>query len=334
MSIIPTIFNESLPAYTVVGGREPGADSGISAILLNRGGRHSRRVLFQDFEKNGFDYVISVESARERYDVEELSGRFPFVRFILLPEGISPGEQINLAAAELSGPFFFVLWNDLRFISGGGTARMAERLYLNPGEQRKEGPERSALRRLCTVPLILNSRFETLPTLINPAVMKKSVTTSFSVPRTEGRPSLYAFDGVGVYDRDRFIRLGGFDSSMKSFHWQLMDFGFRSWLWGEEIAATKEIKLFYDGEAPAENNTAEESYLRFYLKNLAPVFRGDYANLPLRKFPAYLFRAGGDPFGAWEDFSEGRRWVRTNMFRFSRDARTLMERWGNGDGEP
>ena len=92
MSTIPTIFNETLPSYTAVGGKERFASTGLSAVLLNRSGRYPSRTFFQELEKAGFDYVISIESSPEHYDIEELSGSFPYVRFILLKQGISRGE--------------------------------------------------------------------------------------------------------------------------------------------------------------------------------------------------------------------------------------------------
>lgn len=334
MSTIPTIFNESLPSYTAVGGNERGASTGLSAVLLNRTGRYPRRTLFQELEKNGFDYIISIESSPERYDVEELSGVFPFVRFILLREPLSPGEQINLAVSELSGPLFFVLWNDLRIMAGGGAGRMADRLILSPEEIKKEGGEKSPCRRLCTIPVMQNSRFETLPTLIVPAVKKKKVKTLLFSPLEDGLPSLYPFDGVGIYDRERFVRLGGFDGTLKNTHWQFMDFGFRAWLWGEEIRSTRQLKISYNGEVPAADNTAGASYRRFYLKNLAPVFRKDYAHLPFRRFPGYLFHSGEDPLAAWEAFSESRRWVNLNRYRWRSDARTITDRWEYLGGSP
>ena len=115
-----------------------------------------------------------------------------------------------------------------------------------------------------------------------------------------------------------------------------MDFGFRSSLWGEEIAATQFIKLSYDGDIPEEDSTAGEGSLRFYLKNLAPVFHGDYAHLPFRRFPGYCGRRG-DIFVAWEEFKEGRSWVKANRYRFTSDARTIAERFvsdaSGDDGE-
>jgi hypothetical protein len=310
-----------------VGGNERGGAAGLSAVLLNRSGRYPRRTLFQELEKTGFDYIISIEQSQERYDVEELSGAFPFVRFILLSERISPGEQINLAVSELSDPLFFVLWNDLRIMAGGGAARMAARLAFTQEEIKRAGGGKSPYRRLCTIPVIQNSRFETLPTLITPAVRKKKMKTLLFPPLDDGLPSIYPFDGVGIYDRERFIRLGGFDGALKNVHWQFMDFGLRAWLWGEEIRSTQQIKVSYDGEIPAADNTAGASYRRFYLKNLAPVFHRDYAHLPLRRFPGYFFRSGEDLFAAWRVFSESRRWVNLNRYRWQSDARAVTDRW-------
>jgi len=165
--------------------------------------------------------------------------------------------------------------------------------------------------------------------------MKKKIKSILFTPNGEAVPSLYPFDGIGIYDRERFIRVGGYDNTLTSTHWQLMDFGFRSHLWGEEIFLSQQLKLSYDGTASCEDNTAEDSYRRFYFKNLAPVFRGDYAHLPLRRFLRYMLSPHSDLNTAWEDFSESRRWVNTNRFRWRCDPETLTGRWnGVSVGDP
>jgi hypothetical protein len=330
MSTIPTTFNETLPSYTVVGGKERLASSGLSAVLLNRGRLYTRRNLFFDLEKTGFDNIISIEPSPAHYDIDELAVRFPFVRFVLLRENISLGEQINLAVSEMDSPLFFVFWNDLKIIAGGTARRMAERLTCHDDV---EGEEKNQFRRLCTVPVIQTSRFETLPTLMIPALRHNKLRTMFLNPTNEGLPSLYPFDGVGIYDRDRFIQLGGFDGTLKSSYWQLMDFGFRAYLWGEEIASTQTLKLSYEASTPAEDNTMSADYNRFYLKNLAPIFRGDYACLPLRRFPGFLLRSSDGIFAAWENFSESRRWVNTNRFRWHCSPKALVRRWDINSAE-
>jgi hypothetical protein len=325
MNTIPTIFNETLPSYTAVGGNERRASTGLSAVILNRGERYPRYGLFEELGKVGFDYVLSMESSFTRYNLEALSQSFPFVRFILLKESVSPGEEINLAASELSSPLFFVLWNDLKILRGGGAERMAERLFTAGSENS------SPYKRLCTAPVIQDGRSETMPTLVAPVLfpgkkLKTAIRTVPLVPQKEGLPSLYPFDGIGIYDRERFLRLGGFDPRVKNFYWQLMDFGFRSSLWGEEIAVTQLIKLSYEGAVPQEDSTAGEGFRRFFLKNLAPVFRGDHAHVPLGRFPGYL-KKRGDLFTAWKEFSIARTWVKTNRYRFVSDARTIAERF-------
>lgn len=326
MSIIPTTFNETLPSYTVIDGGEQLGSTGLSAVLLNRGRRYTRWNLFRDLEKTGFDTVISIEPSPPSYDIEELSAAFPFVRFVLLQERISLGEQINLAVSELDSPLFFVLWSDQRTIAGGTARRMAERLTRSDDGAGK-GEETSLYKRLCTVPVIQTARFDTLPTLMVPDLRRKKIQTRFLAPVSEGLPSLFPYDGVGIYDRGRFIRLGGFDGTFKNNYWQLMDFGFRAYLWGEEISATQTLKLAYETSVPVEEQTDGADYGRFYLKNLAPVFRGDSAYLPLRRFPGFLLQSRDGIKAAWEDFSESRRWVNENRFRWHCDLKALVSRW-------
>jgi len=308
----------SLPSYTAVGGTERAASTGLSLVLLNRGGRYPRRTLFQELERVGFDSIISVEGPQERYDLEDLTRRFPSVRFILLKDAITTGEGINLAAAELTSPYFFVLWNDHRIFNGINAAKMVE--FLGG-------------KRVCTAPVVQNSRFEPLHTLIAPVFYKErpesreTVKILPEVPVRENQPTLFPHDWLGLYDRERFLRLGGFDKDIIHPHWQLMDFGFRSYLWGEEIRSTQIVRLVYDGATLPTDSTTGRSYRLFYLKNLAPEWRGDHAHLPLRCFPRYLAGIGWDIPGAWTEFSRERHWVLKNRNRFRGDARGVTDLW-------
>jgi len=324
MSTIPTTFSATLPSYTVIGGRERLGSAGLSAVLLNRGRRRTRLDLFCELESVGFDSVVSIEPPPVQYDIEELSSQFPFVRFVLLKEAISVGEQINLGVSELDAPLFFVLWNNLRMVAGGGARRMVERLSCPAWS--KDGV-RSTFKRLCTVPVMQTSRFETLPTLRVPVLPRKKEHTRSLSPSSEGLRSLYPADGVGIYDRERFVGMGGFDGTLKSCYWQLMDFGFRAHLWGEEISATQMIKLSYETSPPPEDMSVDTDYQHFYLKNLAPVFRRDYAHLPLCRFPRFLLQGKENVLDAYRSFSEGRRWVHANRFRWRCDPRTIASLW-------
>ena len=307
MNTIPTTFNNT-SAYTVVGGLERRNSSGISAVVLNRGTPYNRTALFEELEELGFDFIISFVGSRGRYDIDGLSASFPSVRFIITKEDISRGEEINIAALDLACSHFLVIWNDTRILKGS-----------------VESLEKK--QRLCLAPVILNGKFEPLPTLIAPLILKGQVKTQPFVYEKEGQASLFPFDGVGLFERESFIRLGGFDNSLTNFYWQLMDFGFRAHLWGEEISASNSIKIFYEGSVTPKDITCSDSFRRFYLKNLAPVFMGDHATLPLRRFSGYLFRSKAGLFSSWDEFNKAREWVKTNQFRFRCDARTIIELW-------
>jgi hypothetical protein len=253
-----------------------------------------------------------MEGEDERYDLEDLSARFPFIRFIFLHDPLTAGEMINLAASELSSELFLVFWNDQKLFNGITAAKMAE-YFLG--------------KRLCTAPVIQNSRFEPLHTLIIP-IYDRYLKTIQETPEHEGDPTLFPYDWTAVYDRERFIRMGGFDGAISNPHWQLMDFGFRAFLWDEEIRSTSRFRFVYDGERePVTDLTVDASYRLFYLKNLAPVFRGDHAYLPLRRYLSFLVKSNWDLLGSWHEFSQERNWVKQNASRFTIDARTLTDRW-------
>jgi hypothetical protein len=335
MNTIPSTFNRDFPAYTVLGGGRRNAATGLCAVLLNRGGRYARNACFRELENSGFDYVLSMESG-EHFDIEELKDTFPFIRFILFKDAPDIGRQINVAAVEADTPLFFVLWNDFHPVLNLDAERIAGRLLAKPGDAEllgaaKEPEAKSPYIRLCTTPTIQNPRFEVLPNVYAPAIDGKKFEALPFAPVKESTPTLYPFDGAGVYDRARFIRLGGFDPGLNSRYWQLLDFGLRAWLWGEEIRCTQQIRFCLDGAPDAEDSTAGESYLRFFLKNLAPVIQDTAgeasAHLPLRCFMPYLRNTGHGPIAAARNFSEIRKWVEANSRRFVNDISGITSFW-------
>jgi len=333
MNITPLIFNKTITGYTTIGGRER-KDSAVAedgniemcAVVINRHGQYPHRTFFQELEKTGFDSIISIESSSPNYNIEDLSQKFPFVRFIIPEKEINLGEQINLAASEIESPLFFVLHSDMKIIAGGTAKRMAERLSVI---RKEDDVILNSFKRLCTVPVLVNPNYESMPTIITPLTRNKKMWTGMMEPHNEGELSLYPFNGVGIYDRSKFIGIGGYDPSIKNIHWQLMDFGFRSYLWGEEISLSLHLKILCEKEFPSVDNTADKSYRQFYLKNLAPVFRDNYAHLPLYRFLPFLFKSNEDFFSAWEEFSNKRKWVAENKYMFKSGDVDVINKWNN-----
>jgi len=316
MNTIPTIFNERKVAHTVIGGAIRKSDeerSPLTVVLLNRGGRYYRSAVFQALENAGFSSVISVEISTEAYDIEGLSGRFPGVKFLVPLEQVTVGEMINTAMAETDSPFVLVLWNDVKLSPAGLGPRLFERVH--------------EANQLCVCPVLLGPRLEPLPVQMTPALQGNSFLVEPMPCVKDNSPTVYPFDFMGIYGRERFVRLGGFDHTIKNPYWQNLDFGFRAHLWGERITIAGGFRLTYDAEAPAEDVTADASYERCYLKTLAPVYRRDAASLPLSRFLPWLPRSGMNPFDALSGFAAARRWVALNRYRFVRDARDLTSDW-------
>jgi hypothetical protein len=320
MNTTPSIFNDLRAPYTIVGrkreDRKLTLPPLLSVLVLNRGGRPYRNDYFRDLERSGSFEVISIEGQENSYDVEMLSKRFPMVRFLLLHRKISAGEAVNLGMKEARGRLVLVIWNDM--LPGGPLSEALLARLLSSG-------------RVCTVPHLQTTRFETVPSIVAPAFYRSRLKTLHMVPSTDAVPSLFPFDFCGAYDRERFLLLGGFDHRIVHPYWQKLDFGFRAHLWGEELLCSTALRIRYLGDHDSEDTTPDENYGRFYLKNLAVRFDGDEGVLPLSRFFSYASKQGGSLFSGIREFREARDWVRENRYRFCRDARSVTELWEAAD---
>jgi len=285
----------------------------VSVVLLNRGSRFARGDAFRELSRAGFSSILSVEPRGDSLDAESLSSRESGLRFLLLSEPASPGVQINLAMRESAGPYVFVLWSDMALSAQALSSRFFDRLA-----------ERDVL---CRAPLFLGKGGEGLPSASNPALHKSSLKVLKLSPSKDGARSLYPFDYAGIYSKEKFVLTGGFDPLLTNPYWQKLDFGFRSWLWGEEIRVSQALKVAYSGAPPVEDETADECYKWFWLKHLAPSFRGDSAVIPSSRLWSYLRRRGGGPAAALSEFRAACEWVRTNRYRFRSDAASLVDLW-------
>jgi hypothetical protein len=293
----------------------------LSVVLLNRGSRLYRGDALGELERGGFGDVLSVEPKSEgrpeAIDVEALAAKHPGARFLLLSEPASIGVQVNLAIRESSGAFVLVLWSDMSLAAQGLSSRFLERLS-----------ERSLL---CLAPALYDRSGELLPSAMAPAFNRGSLKVLGIVPEGDGAKSLFPFDYAGVYSREKFTLTGGFDHSLANPYWQKLDFGFRAWLWGEEIRISQALKVSYGEAPPQEDETPDEGYKWFWLKNLAPSFRGDSGAIGASRFWSYLKSRSGGKSSAFGEFKEARAWVNLNRYRFRTDASSLVDLWDEGE---
>lgn len=321
MSTTHSISDPSYAGYTVIGGtkidRDKKEKKGLSIVLLNRGGRPFRRDLFEELTALDAVEVISVEPSSVSYDLELLTRKHSELRFILLSGDVTSGERVNIGIKEATGRYVFVLWNDMHIKASSISSRVLHKI--------------AERENLCTVPLLQNSKNETIPSCFAPAFIKGGGIEV--VPLNAVRKDLaaiYPFDFCGIYDREKFLLSGGYDISIENTFWQKMDFGFRSHMWGEKIVANTAVKINYQNEPPFEDTTVDKSYKRFFLKNLSVRYTGDAGYLPLAHFLSFWIRTGSSFPAAISEYKQIRQWVKTNRYRFKSDAMSITELW---DGE-
>ncbi len=320
MNTIPLIFNERQIQRTVLGGKNiintgmhTEARIPCSLVLLNRGSNHYRQQNIASLLKIGFSEIISVESSSLSYNLEDFAHRHPQVKFVVPHEYLSTGEMLNIGITESSSDFVLVIWNDVHITQSMISNIVYEKLISED--------------ILCMAPLLQSSSLQTLPVKMTPSI-EKSVFSAFpSIPVKDKEHTVYPFDFMGLYNRQKFMQLGGFDYTITNSYWQNLDFSLRAWLWGEKIKISTQLKLKYEDESPLEDTTADFTQLRFFLKNCAPTFKYDYSYIPISRYFSFRRNFPGNPFEALKTFKDARKWVAINKYRFKVDIANLVKTW-------
>lgn len=297
--------------YAVTGGRGLAGrfDPPVSLVVLARGPRVFREQALAEFHEHGFSEILFVEDGSPRPDSRHLLERFPGLRLLVPLTPQSPGIRINEAAREVRGERFLVIWDDQSLT---GLPRTPQ--TLNPGT-------------VAVVPQSIDSRGLTLPSVTEPGLERGRLKVLALDSEGENVDTLYPTDFTALYDRDRFLRTGGYDAVLTPF-WQKLDWGLRSRLWGESLRVLKTFRVSYRSTPPIDDQTPDASYSRFYLRNLAVRYEGDHGTLPLNRLWTHI-RSSGLPLsrGVRTFFAE-RQWVRKHQYRFQTDVRQITELWG------
>ena len=317
MNTIPYIFNARQINRTVLGGkRNPlQAKMPVTAILLNSGGSHFRIQNIENLQNCGFEQIISMETNSQNYNFEDFVNKFPTVKFIIPQEEVTDGDLINIGMEECSSQYVLVLRDTLQISNSVLMPNVAQKLIEK--------------NHFCYVPRILFDRTQSFPMVFVPFVNRGILKIESYSNIVDGIPTLYPFDFLGLYNRNKFIQLGGFDYTIKNPYWQNLDFAFRSWLWGEKISVTTTIQLSYLENNPVEDTSGDISQFRFYLKNLAPVFKLDHGEIPNSALFRTLFRAPCGFLETVRQFEDAKKWVLKNQYRFKMDGVALISSWGS-----
>ncbi len=315
MSSIPSTFDEHQIDMTVIGGKvntSPEALN-ISVIFLNSSASHLKFNVFENLLSCGFRSIISIEHGSENFSTEDICRKFPDIKFFIPLEKATDGELINLAMSEIDSDYVLVLKDSLYIPSGVVLKNLAERLMNE--------------KKYCIVPRLMDKNRNGLNTLFTPGAEKSHFIIDSSSEVTNGKKTLYPKDFIALYDRKKFIQLGGFDYTIESPYWQNLDLAVRSWLWGEETRLTTMLQFYYIEEPPVEDHTINLDYLRYYLKNEVPKYKQQQAVIKKSSFIKFLFRSSCGFLEAKRQFNSAKAWVLKNKYHFKMDLQLLIKDW-------
>ena len=315
MSFIPSTFDEHQINMTVLGGRvnESPEALNISVILLNSSASHLKLNVFENLLGCNFRSIVSVENNSTNYSIEDISKKFPDIKFLIPLDKTSDGEIINLAMSEIDADYVLILRDSLYIPSGVVLANLAERLL--------------AENIYCVVPRLMDKNKNGLYTLFTPGAEKSHFVIDSSSFVTDGKKTVYPKDYIGLYNRKKFIQLGGFDYTIQSAYWQNLDLAVRSWLWGEETKLTTMLQFSYIDEPPVEDRTINQDYLRYHLKNEVPKYKNQMAFIKKSSFVKFLFLSSCGYLEAKRQFNAAKDWVEKNKYRFKKDLQTFVKEW-------
>ena len=317
MNTIPLTFDEHQIERTIIGGRRNNDKDAldISIILLNSSGSHFKISLFENLVKCNFKSIISVENDSSNYNLEDISKKFPSVKFIVPLEKTNDGELINLAMSEADGEYVLVLKDKVSIPFGKILPNLASKVVTSGV--------------YCIVPRLFDENKSAIPCAYSPRAEGSHFEIDSSTAVTDGMRTLYPFDYIAMYNREKFIKLGGYDWTISSPYWQILDLGIRSWLWGEETRLTSLLQFSYIDEAPIPDITANIDYLRYYLKNELPKLKMEQGYLKKSSFFVFKHHSSCGLFEAKRQFACAKEWVEKNKYRFKMDLQTFIENWGN-----
>ncbi|MBE6350013.1 MAG: hypothetical protein E7062_04610 [Spirochaetaceae bacterium] len=317
MNTIPSTFNERQMQCIILGNQKDAKPREIkipmTVIVLKSGKNHFLDDFFGKLLCYGFEKIIYVDKDNH-HSLEGKAIKFPSIEFIIPLERITVGEMINLGIASSNSEKNLVLWDNIKLSATLLKQDFLEYLFDSD--------------KMVICPELESNNGQKLPTASYPLLHRKKIDFPSVMLDKEVTDCLYPFDFMGIYSRSRFVEVGGFDTTIFSAYWQNLDFALRSWLFGEKIVMHKNFMLVYESQYTVEDTTFNDSYLRFYLKNIAPRIKTNYAYIPISLFFDFWFKGRKPLNEAKLEFNNGRKWVSDNKLRFKQDILSLVAHWG------
>ena len=317
MNTIPLTFNERQISHTVIDGNKnlDGIKMPVTCIVIRHGISQFKDFVFKNLLQKGFAQIISIEKKTSIDFADDFYNQFPQIKFIVtLEENVTEGDMLNLAMSQSKYKNVLVLQEEQCTQNFNFTAANAKKFI-----------EKNVF---CICPRLINASYSSINVRFSPCVEKSKFVVREENLFTEWSKTLYSADLSGFYNLDKYVALGGIDCTILSEYWQKLDLFLRAWLWGEETLLSQSLSLCYGETLVNQNKTADETYMRFYLKNLLPVFKSDHAYIPVKSFFKFNSRSPYNFVDSVNLFNDARQWVLKNQYRFKTDCAGLVANWG------
>ena len=278
----------------------------LEVLLLHQDDSHRKRDSIARLLELGYHHLLSVENPQSYNSFYNSK-----VRYLLLQNDDSIAQQINIGILESRARYVLVLNSSLIPIH--------TMQHLSSQIVHEE--------RLCIAPTLLDKRGTPLPSIHVPAMKRRRFQILQTHSVEQGSRTLFPHAYCGLYHREKFLLLEGYDLAIGQPYWQLCDFGIRAALWGEEIVLSTTYSMQLTKQLATANTTVGRSYKRFYLKNILPRYTADRCILPLSELLPFVIHFRDGLIKNCLLFLKIRRWVYRHRYRFQEDCRQLIELW-------
>ena len=223
----------------------------ISVIIPNYNGKNLLAQNLPKVIKNCPNCeIIVVDDASSDDSVEYVTKRFPNVKIFTNERNLGFARTANRGVFESNGELVALLNSD---VSPKKDSVIAVSSYFNDGDVFAVG--------LCD---LSHEKSKIVKRGRGGAKFKRGFVSHFAMPVEKGE-TFWVSGGSGVFDRQKFLELGGFDPIFAPFYWEDIDLSFR--------AAKKGYKCFFEPDAQVdhfhEKGAIKKSSSPFFIKVVA-----------------------------------------------------------------
>ncbi|MEM5947692.1 hypothetical protein WKV44_03955 [Spirochaetia bacterium 38H-sp] len=295
--------------YTIIGTSQDKKNvSDFSIIILTSGLLNTREHLIEICQLLKPAEIILLERNAALYNADLLVSKNSSVRVIKFADSASAGIMLNIAIQEAMSRYVLVIDSGFSDIS-------------HP-KGRVEFPN--------DVAVVSFSRTfwgEEIPSVFAPWFEKKRLKLLPIPDAVPGDITIQLPSYSGIYNRDVFERIGGFDEAIEKPYWQRLEFCLRAYMWGYRIVYEPSIVVEVDSEPGIEDMTPYESYYRFFLKTLAVKIENNVASLPFLSFLLSALRANVSWGYALRQYKEIKLWIYKNRKNIIYSAEAVCDMW-------